>query len=832
MIAKTLLSTLVQKKARFLGLIFSIASCASLLFANMGFQKTCKQMIYDADTRWCGNAEVYITAKQASGSQEWIDMGLLEPWSESLLYSYPVIKTNALYAPDSDGMLYFTVLGVDIAEFNSYNPLSLKEGNLGDWSGNRIIIGETYARMLGLPVGCRVKLEISGTLAECTVIGISEPKGLFLRELADGGYILMPRQALADITGYSCNLAFLKTNATISATQLRDQLRTGLPQYAVFLGIDHDMINAEIMNYVLPFWLSSILVVFMSIFIIYSSFNLIVNERIHIIGILRSVGSTCARAIRILALESVSIGAAGGAIGSVLGIGVLYAIKSVYFSGAAALDAVLAGQEAVMQVPMLFGLNEFLLTVLLSVLITLASAILPIISVMRTSVKDIILNDCQKQSFQKSKLWPVGALLALPSIIAPGIFGKGLTGMIAASVMATLALIGLNLFIPALCRALVAAMRHTPYELQLGARNVADYRALANNVRLFASVIALMAFMMSIFNTLATDLRSSYRREGYDISLVLRNTDDTSLGVLSNTPGVAGFCGAYESFAEIDGYNTFLNAVIGIDSIGYFEYSYAKIPEETLRALRALDEGKNIVTTNILREMLGLKVGDTLCVRMENGISEYKVTGFLDTNYGIGRVGYISSANYCADMGANSYTKILAIAEGDPAEAKRNIIRSLSGDVLSIMTKGELEAANADKVEGIFNAINSYAYFAMLIGFLGIANNMAASFLDRKRNIALYRCVGMASKSVARMLMAEAMAAGLTGCAAGLAVGIVMMREVPYVVGMLWGNVAVAAPVGKLALLCLSALSAMALSSLIPSIKGRNIPIMDNIRYE
>ena len=133
---------------------------------------------------------------------------------------------------------------------------------------------------------------------------------------------------------------------------------------------------------------------------------------------------------------------------------------------------------------------------------------------------------------------------------------------------------------------------------------------------------------------------------------------------------------------------------------------------------------------------------------------------------------------------------------------------------------------------GIFNAINTYAYFAMLIALLGIVNNITACFLGRRRNLALYRCIGMSRNGTGRMLMTEAVTIGIVGVLAGLLTAILSMGAIPFFVGMFWGNVTVVVPVLKIASFCIAGIVIMLICSLIPSFRGKNISIMDNIRYE
>ncbi len=824
MIVKTLLSSLLKKKMRTALLLFSIAVCSALLFANEGFRQTCEKMIYDADTRWAGRSDLYITPKKSVGASEWIEMDEVEGFVDNFEYTYGFVQGKALFAPDTDEMHYFTILGVDIDAFNNHNPLTLELGEVSNWFGDRIVIGQAYAQKLGVGIGDSVELEVGGILREFQISAISQPSGLFTRDLADGGYLLTPRETLSEILGGECNLLFIKMKNQAEVLPMKDRLTQALPQYSVHMGIDNAVILAETNNYVLPFRFSSIAVIFMSVFIIYSSFNLIVIERIGILGILRSIGCSRRRTNRILLVESAVIGAIGGILGCGLGIFVLYFIKNSYFSG----------QDTVLNAPVILGIWPFAFTLIASMLITVLSAVLPIFKVTREPIKNIILNDVQKKIYNSARLWWVGFILLLPCLITPQFISNNFNGMIIASFSAVLALVGINLLIPKLCAffAWLAGKLPLDYEIQLGIKNTGDFPSLVNNIRLFSSTIAIMVFMTTIFYTLGVDLRGLYQRENYDITVVLRETTNKTLHKLSQTEGVKEFYGVYETYAPISSHGSFMNAVIGIDDDNFFDYSPANIPTENREALVTLNSGRNIVTTNILRDKLGLNLGDTLTLQFENGLESFVVTGYVDTNYGIGHVGYISSDNYRAVVGTTNYTKLLVRALGNPDAVKNNIQRSLSRDVLSAQTKQEAEAANADKVEGIFDAINTYAYFAMLIGVIGIINNIVACFLGRRRNLALYRSIGMSSSQVGRMLMTEAVTIGLIGISSGLLTGLLMILCVPFVVGMLWGNVAINVPTVQISILCLAGILVMLLASIIPSVKGKNITIMDTLRYE
>lgn len=823
MIAKTLLSTLMRKKARTWLLLFSIAACTSLLFANAGFQKSTGQTIYEKAIRYSGNADIYITVKQSVGAEEWIDTKPLAPYAGQFEYMQELIKCKARYATGNpDTQHYFTALGTDINAFNARNPLSLASGSTDDWFGDKLVMSAAFAEKLGVTVGDTLPLEIDGHTRTFLIAGISQLKGLFNRDAADGGYLLMPYETLKDLLGGKCNLIFIKTDNSLSVERLKQTLTAAMPQYIVNLSVDHPIIKAETNNYVMPFWISSVLVVFMSVFIIYSSFNLIVSERIKILGILRSVGCSRRKANRILITESMVIGTVGGVIGCILGVGVLHLIKSMFFSANTDIE----------ESRLVFGWYEVIFTIAAAVILTGLSAMLPIFKITKTPIKNIILNDCQKQKIKSDQRWILGLFLFIPVTIVPLVIGPGFIGMMIASLAFISALIGLNLLIPAICRISAGIFCNAPPEIVLGVRNAGDFKALVNNTRLFGTTIAIMVLMITLFNTLASDVKNMYQRDPYDIQMELRDSNPQTLEDLSAIEGVDGAYGVFLTWGPtVSNLGTFFDGLIGVDGADYFDFYHADVPPETITALNNLKDNE-IVTTYIFRDKFGLKLGDLLTVSLDEGTFDYKITGFLDTNWGIGHVGYIASSTYKTHLGEDNFTHIAIKANRNPEMVKSNILRAYAKDVLAINTKQELEKANADKVEGIFNAINTYAYFAMLIGFLGIVNNMIACFIGRQRNLAMYRCIGLSKKGAGRMLMTEAVTIGIIGTLTGLITGILIIGSIPLLVGMFWGNVSAIVPVMKIAGMCFAGITAMLLSSLIPFFKGKNISIMDNIRYE
>jgi putative ABC transport system permease protein len=607
---------------------------------------------------------------------------------------------------------------------------------------------------------------------------------------------------------------------------MKDRLTQDFAGFDVDYGINDAVIASESQTYVMPFRVSSLAVIFMCIFIIFTAFNLITLERIPLVGTLRSIGCTRKRINLVLMLESACLGMAGGLLGCVLGLGVLYAIKVTYA----------AGDDLVMNASLLFGLREVLMAVGTAVILTTLIAILPILRLTKTPIKNIILNDLGKTRSKPSRWWIAGAILMAACVVVTRFLPSNFTGMFIANALATGALVGLVPLVPFLTTRLVSLAGRIPFlnqEVLLGLGNVRDNKSLMNNIQLFSAAIAIVVFMASMFKTMGADLIKAWEHyTQYDISLTLRHSDDKSLAALSQVEGVGAFTGSYQSFVPLPDYKIYLNALMGIENVDFFKFMPVGQLDANQEALANLNGGKNIILTNVLKNKLNLKVGDPLQIAFGSRTTTYTITGFVETNWGIGHVGYISAANYRQEMDVSDYDYIFIKAQGEADAVKANILRTLGKDVMQIDTKDDLKTANADKVVSIFKAINLYAQLALLVGIIGIVNNLAASFIERKRSFAMLRCIGMSKKALNRMLVAEAFAVGVLGAAYGLTAAMVMSAAIPASVSVLWGKVTVQLAASEMLIMGISGTLAMLVISIVPVMSSNKLSLMETIRYE
>ena len=135
------------------------------------------------------------------------------------------------------------------------------------------------------------------------------------------------------------------------------------------------------------------MVLFISIFIIYSTFKVTTVERLPVIGTFRSIGATRKMTDTILIGESLTYGVIGGILGDILGVGFLYIIASVM-----AADPYIGGK---INVNIDISMSNFLASFILAVLVALISSWIPIKRASKIPIKDLVLNTTEAKSRKK-----------------------------------------------------------------------------------------------------------------------------------------------------------------------------------------------------------------------------------------------------------------------------------------------------------------------------------------------------------------------------------------------------------------------------------------------
>ncbi len=182
------------------------------------------------------------------------------------------------------------------------------------------------------------------------------------------------------------------------------------------------------------------------------------------------------------------------------------------------------------------------------------------------------------------------------------------------------------------------------------------------------------------------------------------------------------------------------------------------------------------------------------------------------------------------------YRAFVVVPEGrDPAMAAREVGRRLrgSGEQVQVRTARAEAESLARGFETLGRFFGLVGLMALLLGGIGVASAVHVYVRERVPSIAVLRCLGATEGTVFRAYLLQALALGVAGSAAGVALGLAIQFGAPAMLGAIlpfelvprprWGTLALGLAVGSWVAL---------LFALLPLLRVREVPPLAALRSE
>ena len=262
------------------------------------------------------------------------------------------------------------------------------------------------------------------------------------------------------------------------------------------------------------------------------------------------------------------------------------------------------------------------------------------------------------------------------------------------------------------------------------------------------------------------------------------------------------------------------------------------------RWLLPSDRQTIVLSTNMKVKEPGIKVGDTITIKIGTNEQPWQVVGFIDemmppVNPALA---YVSLAAYTHVYGGVGRTDTLRIATvgHDPASHKaaaEALERQLTldgYDVRLIRSRSEDRAILAERFDLISVVLSLMAILIGIVGGLGLAGTMSINVLERTREIGIMRAVGAADRAVRQIVVSEGMVIAILAWIIGTLLSLPMSYAMDYAFGvgllntpLTWSYSlpAVAAWLGAVLLIALVA-------SLLPARSAVRLTVREVLAYE
>jgi putative ABC transport system permease protein len=773
--------------------LVSIALGVALVVAVQIMNAAVLGSFLDAMDSTIGRASFSIVAGNGSTFDE--DVVAMVEHASGVRLVVPLVSSYAF--PDEGTGAMLTVFGVDVTNDaavrvyhegrNEVVADTLEFVNHKD----SIVLGREFAARKGWSAGSEVNLVTPSGVQRFTVRGLLDPEGI--AKTLRGRIVVM--DLLAAEAAFTAPGQINQIDVLAEPGRTDEALRAVTAMLPKGLHIERPTAQKELLRkgvagFQAMLTAFSFLAVVAGFIICYSRFGAVFEARTWEIGLLRAVGLRRAVVFWELLKESLLLGAIGTAAGLPLGV----------LIGRYAFPAVARTQSLQFRMPIASA--EPTLTagaMVLGCAIGLGAAIIAaIVPAIRLARRQPIaaLTHRDRELPAETRRWAVLSVLVLLAglAIASGIYLK--TGSAGVGNALGLLVALLVCAIPApLLRVSSGAMERLARAVA-GPNGALAARALGQNRRRAALTVASLGVGLGVvllFAILGHSLERSMieqLRWGYRAALVVSSpfvgggylTAPLSEDLVREVAGVEGVAAAA-------GWNR-RDITLGDDDALLDGYDDAFFTNRRLRewplergalpgALEEVRRGTGALMTSSLARKTGIRVGDTLQLDCPKGPCSFVVGGITRSD---AAAAVIISREQMKRGWNDDKVVWLFVDLTDPADPRRVAARieKTVGSRFRVLVQSSEELIQyfASQVRQAFRIMYVMDAITLLLVAIGISDTLATTALDRTREFAMMRAVGLQRRHVLTQIVLEGLALGVLGILLASVLGVVL--------GLLW----------------------------------------------
>jgi putative ABC transport system permease protein len=824
------LRPIVREKLRTLltvcGIAVGVGVVVAIALANQSALRAFRESV-DAVS---GRANYEIASD--SGLDETLLLKLQPFWQRGVRFA-PVIDVDGVLEPQQ---LPIRLLAVDLLSdihFRDYRYAEIQTGGtqtsaavyLSLFKDDAIILPAPFARDHGLRLGSPIAMNVLGHETRMIVRGILEARG---PATAFNGSI-----GIADISvaqkQFGMPGRLTRIDLLVPDEKLIPQIQRLIPQGARLERPSrrNDRVEKMLRAFRVNLFALAGVALLVGMFLVYNTVLISILRRRKDVGVLKTLGTSPRQVFVAFLLEGLLFGAVGSAAGIALGNGLAYAILRTISRTVNELYVV-SQPESIALTPAIIAIGA-----LVGMVLSLVSAIQPSLEAARVRPNLLLQSGVQQgvRRFQRN-LFVVGATVsfALAAAISrlPPVNGIAVAGYVAVLFV----VIGFSLLAPAV---VVIATIWLARPLRaifgtIGQLAPASIRASLRRTAVATAALALATGMMIAVAVMVGSFRETVRvwvDQTVSSDLWLRpakmlSNADAALFPPQITEDLKGvpFIAAFDRIRGRD--VVYGDSLIAVGS-GDLDVArrFGDLPMITPRsASKALDDAirhNGVLVSESFSLKFNKHVGDVIELP-----ERFAITGIYRDYSNDRGVVVMDRPLYVRTFHDEAInTVVIYLKPGTSVEQARAQLETMFGPKYHAfaVTNREIRAAVMRIFDQTFMITYALLAIAIIVAVLGIINTLTALILERTREIALLRVIGMTLGEVRKMIVIESAILGLVSTAIGIAMGYVLSWILIYVINKQsfgW-TIEFHTPVGIIALSCAVTLAAAALAGLAPA---------------
>lgn len=274
---------------------------------------------------------------------------------------------------------------------------------------------------------------------------------------------------------------------------------------------------------------------------------------------------------------------------------------------------------------------------------------------------------------------------------------------------------------------------------------------------------------------------------GTDNSQIIK-LDSPLVEKIKDIPGVVSIEGTVDIAAKAKKDNITMDTTFIAATPSYLDWSGKRIQYgHNLKNITEAEKDKTlVVNTNYLnflgsdkaKNYLGKKVVFDIVVPKEfakNGElknyenQEFEIVGIIKSD--LPPTVYTNYANF-ASYNVDTYSQVKARV------AERSRVDTIRKQIEALALKTQYVGDTVNQVTQVFSifkvVLGSFGLIALLVALLGMFNTLTISLLERIKEVALMKILGMSRRDIRNLFVTEALSLGLIGGALGLVWGVIL----------------------------------------------------------
>jgi putative ABC transport system permease protein len=565
--------------------------------------------------------------------------------------------------------------------------------------------------------------------------------------------------------------------------------------------------------------------------VIYNTFSILIAQRSREFALLRCVGASRRQVFRGMLGESLFVGLVSSAGGLLLGVGISWALGHL-------LTPAGAGPAPLVIVP-----SAVAISVITGVTVTVGASVLPAATATRIPPVAAVSGSGALAAVTRRAGWLRIGFAAVTAVIGLTLTVAGMHTRIPAGLLEVaaggcvffLAILALGPLITPPLVALLAALLAGPWRAITARMAAANARRNPHRIAATTAALTIGITLMTLFTVVFSSVQASTDAAiaghyPFDYVVQANGPQLVPPGVVSaldRAPGLSTVASVYTQHTTVNGHQLLLGAY-SHDALGVMLK-----PKMVAGSLTSVRPG----TAAVGGAAGNARVGSVILVSTPDaGTLRLRVVAVYNPNAYRTPVPdvLISTSDFIRGFRpAGPGAVVIDAAPGVSTAASRATVTAAiaSDPLLKTDTLADYKANLDSGVDSILDLVTALVALAILIALTGISNTLTLSVIERTRESALLRALGLTRGQLRRMLLTEALLMAAVAVLLGGALGVGFGAAIIASMGNSGNGIAtLSIPLARLSLYALIAAAAGLAAAILPSRRAARTDIIGQLR--